>query len=164
MRDFIDDNGDLLNDLSTIQKWCDIHWKNILIRTLDMDTLILKDELDFNTGVETIELLKTVENNDVYYHILLNSEGFLKPDTIIHQVRWTCVSYENSLCKTSREQVWYSHCWKVQKSERGTQTRTSWWEVNESEHFKPSISWNWLSSKQMNHSYAVLSRMCLSVL
>ena len=68
----------LSNDLRAVQQWCDLHKKNVIVRSLDLESLMYIDEFDSKNNFDTIELLKTVEDGQVYYHVLLNTQEFLK--------------------------------------------------------------------------------------
>ena len=78
----------LSNDLEAIQQWCDLHKKNVIVRSLDMNTGTLVNEFDSKTCFDTIELLKTREDGHVYYHVLVNTPAFLKEvKKIIHPMK-----------------------------------------------------------------------------
>ena len=66
----------LSNDLEAVKKWSLIYNKNIVIRSLDPESLTYVVEFDINTNnaIDSIDLLRTIEDNQDYYHILLNSQ------------------------------------------------------------------------------------------
>ena len=89
----------LSNDLGAVQQWCDLHKKNVIIRRFDVDTRTLINEFDSKTCFESIEMLKTHENNDDYYHVLLDTQGFLKNRHDYIKVDDEPVYFMSTFCK-----------------------------------------------------------------
>ena len=140
-------------DLEAVQQWCDLHKKNVIVRSLDMTTGTLVDEFDSKTCFDTIELLKTVEDSQVYYHVLVNTPEFLKEvEKIIRPVK-----KEPIVRLTKKRQLEnesdsaFSDYIKEQFSKRSKVIDVEPEPVDPEGHFKPSIPWHRLSSIQKDH-------------
>ena len=121
----------LSNDLRAVQQWCDLHKKNVIVRSLDLESLMYIDEFDSKNNFDTIELLKTVEDGQVYYHVLLNAQEFLK-------------KLEKAFSDYIKEQ--FSKKSKVVSDVEPEQEK-----VDPDGHFKASIPWHQLTSQQKDH-------------
>ena len=153
-RPIVGNTGHLSNDLGAIQQWCKLHKKNVIVRSLDMTTGTLIDEFDSKTCFDTIELLKTVEDDKDYYHVLLNASEFLKkvektirpvkkePNVRLTQKRLLENEAFDAFAASVKEQ--FSKKPKV-VSEVEPEP------VDPEGHFKPSIPWHRLSSIQKDH-------------
>ena len=145
----------LSNDLEAVQQWCDLHKKNVIVRSLDMTTGTLVDEFDSKTCFDTIELLKTREDCQVYYHVLVNTSEFLKEvEKIIRPVkkepivrmtkkRLLEIEADNAFSDYIKEE--FSKRSKVIDVEPEPEP------VDPEGHFKPSIPWHRLTSIQKDH-------------
>ena len=145
----------LSNDLRAVQQWCDLHKKNVIVRSLDLESLMYIDEFDSKNNFDTIELLKTVEDGQVYYHVLLNAQEFLKkvektfrpvkkgPIVRMTQKRLLENELYDAFSDYVKEQ--FSKRPKVIDVEPEPEP------VDPDGHFKPSIPWHLLTSKHKDH-------------
>ena len=67
----------LKDDRKAVKTWSEINQKRVVIVTIDQASWTYVTEFDTCTDHETIELLKTTEDGEDYYHVLLQPERLL---------------------------------------------------------------------------------------
>ena len=67
----------LCDDRKAVKTWSESNQKRVVIVTVDPVNWAYITEFDTCTDHESIELLKTTENDEDYYHVLLQSERLL---------------------------------------------------------------------------------------
>ena len=153
-RPIIGNDVHLSNDLDAVQPWCELYKKNVLIYTFDKDSRTLKKEFDSDTRFEdTIVLLKTTEYRDDY-HVLIDEQRFITAvETIIRPVK-----KEPIVRLTKKRQLenesdsTFADCiLKLSKIPKVIDVEPEPEPVDPEGHFKPSIPWHLLTSKQKDH-------------
>ena len=94
----------LSDDRKAVKTWSEINQKRVVIMTVDPANWTYVTEFDTCTDHESIELLKTTEDGEEYYHVLLQSERLLgdikdtfdsiKKDKCFPSVKRQCASEE----------------------------------------------------------------------
>ena len=121
------------DDRQAVKTWSDINQKRVFVLTVDTTTWTYVTEFDTCTEFDTIELLKTTEDGEEYYHVLLQSERLLGDIKIEfdHQKRKSrCVEEFDNFLKSG-----------FSKMPRLDDVEMKPVQVIEDVHFKPDKPW-----------------------
>ena len=145
IRPIVGDTADLSNDLNVLQQWATTTKRNVVIKTFDPEKGTLEVIFDTHTAFDGIELLKTEEDGQIYYHALLNADRFLYDAMVLFNpfTKEETVRQRNKRARDEFVLDFKSKLLKLKEAVRNDPELGG--------HVEASVSWNQLNYAQKNH-------------
>ena len=144
----------LKDDRKAVKTWSEINQTRVVILTVDPANWTYVTEFDTCSDHDTIELLKTIEDGEEYYHVLLQSERMLSDIKIAFNPVKKYSSFPS--VKRQRDAERFDNFFKDALSKKprlDNDVEMNPVPVDEDTHFKPDKTWLQLSMIQKNHLY-----------
>ena len=142
----------LNDDRQAVKTWSDINQKRVVILTVDPTNWTYVTEFDTCTDHDTIELLKTTEDGEEYYHVLLQTEVLLREikDTFDPVKKYKSFPQaKRQRADEESERYFKEILSKMPRLDNDVEMKPV--QVVEDVHFKPDKPWTRLSQIQKNH-------------